>query len=99
MPSITKQPVSVSESIKVVRLQVPAGAVVPEHHSNVDVVATVVGGKGNFIVEGRAQAIRAGDVIVMRPKERHSITAESDLEIVVVHARTAPTGEPPSCGG
>lgn len=98
MSPITKEPISMSDSIKVVRLRVAAGGAVPEHHSNVDVVVTVVHGNGTFTVEGSARAIRPGDVIVMQPKERHSINAESDLELVVVHARVAHTGEPPTCG-
>lgn len=98
MSQITKEPVSVSEAIKVVRLQVPAGSAVPEHHSNVDVVATVIRGEGIFTVEGRAQQVRRGDVVVMHPKQRHAITAETDLEIVVVHARVAQSGEPATCG-
>jgi quercetin dioxygenase-like cupin family protein len=98
MPQITKEPVFVSDSIKVVRLGVPAGTAVPEHHSNVDVIATIVRGEGSFTVEGQSRAVHAGDVVTMSPRARHAITADTDLEIVVVHARVAPTGEPPACG-
>lgn len=98
MSKISKRPLSSSECIKVVRLQVAAGGVVPEHHSNVDVVATIVRGEGDFTVEGRARAVSAGDVVVMQPKERHSIVAKTELELVVVHARVAQGGEAPTCG-
>lgn len=96
--SITKDPVSVSEALKVVRLRVAAGGQVPEHHSNVDVVVTVVRGSGRFTVAGSPKAIGPGDVIVMRPKERHSIDASSDLELVVVHARLHEAGAAATCG-
>jgi quercetin dioxygenase-like cupin family protein len=96
--SIKKEPISVSNDLKVVRLQVTAGAAVPEHHSNVDVVATVVRGNGTFSVEGNTRAVGVGDVIVMRPKERHAIVAETDLELVVVHARVAQAAEAATCG-
>jgi quercetin dioxygenase-like cupin family protein len=86
-----------SDALKVVRLQVTAGVRVPEHHSNVDVVATVVRGNGSFTVEGSARTIGPGDVIVMRPKERHSIDAKTDLELVVVHARLV-DGASATCG-
>lgn len=98
MSDIKKEPVSVSDNLKVVRLQVRAGGQVPEHHSNVDVVATIVRGTGDFTVEGKPRAVSAGDVIVMAPQVRHSISAASDLEIVVVHARLAVTGQPATCG-
>lgn len=98
MQQIKKEPVSVSSNLKVIRLQIAAGATVPEHHSNVDVVVTIVRGKGDFTIEGRTRAVSEGDVIVMRPKERHSITAESDLELIVVHARIVEGLEPATCG-
>jgi quercetin dioxygenase-like cupin family protein len=98
MSQIKKEPIFQSEAIKIVRLGVPAGGAVPEHHSNVDVIATIVRGEGTFTVEGQPRAVRAGDVVTMRPRERHAIAADSDLEIVVVHARVASNGEPPACG-
>jgi quercetin dioxygenase-like cupin family protein len=61
---------------------------VPEHHANVDVVVTVVRGTGAF----------TGDVVVMPPRARHSIEAESDLELVVVHARLQPGADTAGCG-
>lgn len=75
------------EGLKVVRLVVKAGASVPEHHANVDVIATVVRGKGRFFVEGTPRAIAAGDVIDMAPAVPHAIEADEELELVVVHAR------------
>lgn len=35
-----------ADGLKVVRLTVPAGSLVPEHHANIDVVITVVRGHG-----------------------------------------------------
>jgi quercetin dioxygenase-like cupin family protein len=96
--TIRKDPISVHEALKVVRLRVAAGHSVPEHHANVDVVVTVVRGQGRFTVEGVARDVAAGEVIVMPPKARHAIDASSDLELVVVHARLAGVGEPARCG-
>lgn len=95
---IQKQNVMVREALKVVRLFVRGGHVVPEHHSNVDVVVTVVRGQGRFTVEGDEHPIAAGGVVVMRPGARHAIAAETDLELVVVHARLAGTGDAAGCG-
>jgi len=95
---IQKQNVSVGDGLKVVRLFVRAGHVVPEHHSNVDVVVTVVRGEGRFTVAGDERPIAAGGVVVMRPGARHAIAAETDLELVDVHARLAGGGEAAGCG-
>lgn len=95
---VKKDPVSVSDALKVVRLQVSAGGRVPEHHSNVDVVVTVVRGTGGFTVGSTTRPVAPGDVIVMRPKERHSIDATTDLELIVVHARLVDAGAAATCG-
>jgi quercetin dioxygenase-like cupin family protein len=95
---IHKQNISVTEALKVVRLRVRAGHTVPEHHSNADVVATVVRGNGRFNVAGRDHSIAPGSVIVMRPGAPHTIVAGSELELIVVHARLASAGEAASCG-
>jgi quercetin dioxygenase-like cupin family protein len=97
--AIQKDILNASSGLKVVRLRVAAGQQVPEHHATVDVVATVVSGSGTFTVAGQPKAIAPGAVIVMPPRERHSIAAETDLELVVVHARIAESGEAAACGG
>ena len=96
--TIQKDLLNAADGLKVVRLRVSAGQQVPEHHANVDVVATVVSGRGTFTVAGRPRAVEPGAVIVMLPRERHSITAETDLELVVVHARLAAGGDAAACG-
>jgi quercetin dioxygenase-like cupin family protein len=95
---IQKQNVSERDALKVVRLSVRGGHVVPEHHSNVDVIVTVVRGRGRFTVERNEHPIAAGGVVVMRPGARHAIAAETDLELIVVHARLAGGGEAAGCG-
>jgi quercetin dioxygenase-like cupin family protein len=75
--------------LEVLRLVVPAGSVVPEHHAAVDVVVVVVGGSGVFTVAGEPRRIGCGDVIDMAPAVRHAIAAEEDLTLVVVKARLA----------
>lgn len=85
--SVRKQVVAERDGLKVVRLSVAAGAGVPTHSSNVDVVAVVVQGTGTFTVEGKPRAIAPGSVIDMRPNQSHSIDAKQDLELVVLHSR------------
>jgi quercetin dioxygenase-like cupin family protein len=98
MSHIKRDPISVNDGLKVIRLNVSAGGRVPEHHSNVDVVVTVVRGSGDFTVEGVQRSVGPGDVIVMKPKARHAVAAATDLELVVVHARLGEGGDAAACG-
>lgn len=95
---VRKGIISQRDGLKIVRLVVNAGAAVPEHHANVDVVATVVRGRGRFFIAGEPRAIAAGDVIDMAPLVQHSIEADEELEIVVVHARIAGDAPAIACG-
>ena len=88
-----KETVAIRDGLKVVRLVVQPGGRIPEHHSSVVVVVTVVRGSGVFTVAGRPRPVQAGDVIDMAPGVHHSVLAEDELELVVVHARV---GLPPS---
>lgn len=91
-------PVVVRDGLKVVRLTIPAGVTVPEHASNVDVVVTVVRGRGSFTYEGKTHPLSPGTVIDLAPKVRHALAAEGEeLELVVTHARLS-AGAAPSCG-
>ncbi len=99
MPSsIRKELVQATDALKIVRLQVPAGGAVPEHHANVDVVVTVVRGQGTFTIGSDRRALKPGEVVVMPPRAPHAIAADSDLELIVVHARLQHEGEAPGCG-
>jgi quercetin dioxygenase-like cupin family protein len=94
---ITKKVETKRDGLEVVRLTVATGASVPEHHSNVDVVVTVVRGAGTFTVDGVTRRIAPGNVIEMAPRVRHSLHADAELELIVVHARIG-TGVAPHCG-
>ena len=96
--SIHKELIQATDALKIVRLQIAAGGSVPEHHANVDVVVTVVRGTGTFTIGNTKRVIQPGEVVVMPPKAPHAINAESDLELVVVHARLRHDGEAPGCG-
>jgi quercetin dioxygenase-like cupin family protein len=96
--SIRKELVRATDALKIVRLQIAAGGAVPEHHANVDVVVTVVRGEGTFTVGTEKRALHPGEVVVMPPRAPHSIAAQSDLELIVVHARLQHEGEAPGCG-
>jgi quercetin dioxygenase-like cupin family protein len=96
--TVQKKLIQATDALKIVRLHIPAGATVPEHHANVDVVVTVVRGKGTFTLGSGEVPIQPGEVVVMPPMAPHSISAESDLELVVVHARLRQEGDAARCG-
>ena len=81
------EPIFSADGLKVVRLTVPVGGTVPEHHANVDVVISVVRGTGSVVVEQKERRIRQGDVIVLPPRATHSVMADEELELIVVQAR------------
>jgi len=87
MATIQNTVLSVADGLKVVRLTISAGTTLPDHHSNVDVVVTVVRGNGEFTIEGTTRAVAQGDVVVLTPRQRHSVRADTEMEIVVGHAR------------
>ena len=96
--SIQKELLQATDALKIVRLQIAAGGSVPEHHSNVDVVVTVVRGEGTFAMGTEKRALHPGEVVIMPPRAPHSIAAQSDLELIVVHARLHHQGEAAGCG-
>ncbi|HZT73294.1 MAG TPA: cupin domain-containing protein [Terriglobales bacterium] len=95
---VRKGPIFERAGVRAVRLGVRAGASVPTHDSNADVIAVVVRGSGTFTVNGEPRSIAPGDVIDMAPKTPHSIEAREDLELVVLHCRLGGGVEPITCG-
>lgn len=53
-------------------------------HDHRDEVWTIVTGKGRTIVDGMAQRVEAGDVITMDAGCRHTVIAETELQIIEV---------------
>jgi quercetin dioxygenase-like cupin family protein len=99
LPIITNKKVIVNRpGLKVVHFHLSAGDVIPEHKTNVDVVATTVKGKGIFIINGAKHEMSPGVVLEMGPATPHSIKAIEELEFVVVHARLANKTEDIHCG-
>jgi quercetin dioxygenase-like cupin family protein len=62
-----------------------------EAHVNteVDVVGVVVAGEGTLEVDGKAVAIRAGDLFYVPKGARRAITAGGDLAYLTCHQRRA----------
>lgn len=53
-------------------------------HEYRDEVWTVIAGKGRTLVEGREQLVKPGDVITMQAGCRHTVFADTDLQLIEV---------------
>lgn len=53
-------------------------------HQNRDEVWTVIAGQGRTIVDGMEQPVKAGDVVTMAAGCRHTIIADTELQVIEV---------------
>lgn len=53
-------------------------------HQNRDEVWTVISGQGRTIVDGMEQPVKAGDVVTMAAGCRHTILADTELQVIEV---------------
>ncbi len=57
-------------------------------HERRDEVWTVIGGKGRTIVDGMEQPVKTGDVITMQAGCRHTVIADTTLQLIEVQLGT-----------
>ena len=75
----------IGDSYETVKITVLAGHRMSYHsHQHRDEMWTVIAGKGRTIVDGMEQNVEAGDVITMQAGCRHTVIAETDLNIIEV---------------
>jgi mannose-1-phosphate guanylyltransferase len=53
-------------------------------HERRDEVWTIISGSGKTIVDGMEQPVSAGDVVTMQAGCRHTIIAETELQLIEV---------------
>lgn len=53
-------------------------------HQNRDEVWTVIAGEGRTVVDGVERKVKVGDVITMPAESRHTVVAETELQIIEV---------------
>jgi quercetin dioxygenase-like cupin family protein len=65
-----------------------SGEAVPEHTHEVEEVLLVTAGECTVTVDGRPQAARTGDAVIIKPGTSHSISHNSDelCEVIAVLA-------------
>ena len=54
------------------------------NHENRDEVWTVISGTGRAILDGRAQPVKAGDILTMKAGCKHTILADTELKVIEV---------------
>ena len=53
-------------------------------HENRDEVWTVISGTGRAILDGKAQPVKAGDILTMKAGCKHTILADTELKVIEV---------------
>lgn len=71
----------------IVNMQLAAGEGIPEHEADADVVVIVKSGKLQFTVEGRVVEVSADVMMHMVAKEKHSLKAIEDSELMVIQIK------------
>ncbi len=75
----------VGENSLTIKVTLKAGNKMNYHsHERRDEVWTIISGSGRTIVDGMEQQVTAGDVITMQAGCRHTIIADSELEVMEV---------------
>ncbi len=75
--------VDVSEHSTIMKIHVNAGKHMSYHaHERRDEVWIVVSGNGETIVDGLTQKVEPGDILAIAADTRHTIIAETDLELI-----------------
>ncbi len=76
--------------LKIFRIVLPLGGALPEHPAADDLIIIGIRGIGTILVEQEVRHVSAGEVIELRRGDRHSVDAESELELVVIQGPQPP---------
>jgi len=69
---------------RVTQLQFKAGTEMPTHSATTRALVIVLSGRGHFDFSGTIQPLHERQVLHMEPGEPHSVTAETDMELLVI---------------
>lgn len=78
-PLLTRQFVA-GEKAMLARILLTRGCVVPEHSHHNEQISYILSGALEFVVSGKSQVVRAGEILVIPPHAPHSATALEDTE-------------------
>ena len=78
-PLLTRQFVS-GEKAMLSRIMLKQGCLVPEHHHPNEQISLILSGALEFVIDGVAQVVRAGEILVIPGNVPHSARALEDTE-------------------
>lgn len=81
------QKVTKFEKTNIVNMQLAAGEGINEHDADADVLIIVKSGKLQFTVEGEDVQVSPEVMMHMVPKEKHSLIAVEDSNILVIQIK------------
>ncbi len=85
----TLKVLDVEDDSMTIKLRVRAGRRMSYHsHENRDEVWMIISGTGRTVVDGMEQPVHAGDVITMEAGCRHTIIADTDLDVIEIQKGT-----------
>ena len=82
-----------SEAVTILVNNFAGGEAVPEHTHEVEEVLLVTAGECTVTVEGRPQAARTGDAVIVKPGTTHGISHHSDQPCQVVAVLASPDAQ------
>lgn len=74
-------------SLRIVRVDLPAGDEVPRELDREDAALIVVAGKGRVLIGQRLIRVTPGSVVDFAWSDAHGIVADESLRLLLVHAR------------
>jgi quercetin dioxygenase-like cupin family protein len=72
-----------TETLEVRRLSLPKGREIPTHHAQGEIVVQCLGGRIAFTAGDLTHEMRAGQLMVLAPKEPHSLVSLEDSLVLV----------------
>jgi quercetin dioxygenase-like cupin family protein len=82
-----------SDAVTVLINTFTSGEAVPEHTHEVEEVLLIAAGECIVIVDGRPQAVRAGDAVIIKPGTSHAISHNSDQACKVIAVLASPDAQ------
>ena len=77
-----------SRQLQLMRVVLPAGRVLPEHHVPGEITIQCLSGKADVLASGRASQLVPGSLVMLSAAEPHGVRAHDDtvLLVTVVHS-------------
>jgi quercetin dioxygenase-like cupin family protein len=82
-----------SDAVTVLINTFTSGEAVPEHTHEVEEVLLVAAGECRVTVDGRPEAAKTGDAVIIKPGIRHAISHDSDQPCTVIAVLASPDAQ------